>query len=289
MNTKAPPPPPPPPAATAKSAPPPSPKGTGAEIDASKFAPKSGRRRRADRVFIYGPKKSAKTSLVRNKEAAGDRVLYLDIERSGEDHDFRSYIDNIDRFDELLSILRSPIVKEYDTIAVDTLTELQEMIEQHIIANCSKYGMDEAVGMESWGYGKAYTFMFDLFLEFLGALDALYESGKDIVLVAHAFKVMEKNPSGEDWLKWKPRLQDSTKCNIQERVMEWADHVVFIKPDVAVNSKTHKGKGGMSLMIHTQPAAGYEAGSRTLNEDMPYPEGSADLWTQLKGHHNGMA
>ena len=119
--------------------------------------------------------------------------------------------------------------------------------------------------------------------------EACIRHGKDIVLVAHAFKVMEKNPSGEDWLKWKPRLQDSTKCNIQERVMEWADHVVFIKPDVAVNSKTHKGKGGMSLMIHTQPAAGYEAGSRTLNEDMPYPEGSADLWTQLKGHHNGMA
>ncbi len=100
--------------------------------------------------------------------------------------------------------------------------------------------------------------------------------------IAHECTANVPNPSGEDWIRYEPRLQSppSGKGSIRHRVKEWCDHLLFIGFDVHVDSDG-KGQGAGTRTIHPVEYPTHWAKSRELAEPIPYYRNDAELWRQL--------
>ena len=143
-------------------------------------------------------------------------------------------------------------------------------------------GGRHAANVEGYGYGKGYGFVFDTFLPLLGDLDRHCRAGRHVVLICHDCTSTVPNPAGEDWLRFEPRLQspNSGKASIRLRVREWADHVLFIGYDVAVD-KDGKGRGAGTRTLYTAELPHFMAKSRTTQETIPLADDGAAVWEQI--------
>jgi hypothetical protein len=105
-----------------------------------------------------------------------------------------------------------------------------------------------------------------------------------VILIAHDCTADVPNPVGEDFIRFEPHLQSpkSGKASIRNRVVQWADHVLFVGYDVV--AKDRKGKGVGTRTIWQVERPDHVAKSRTLTEPMPF-EAADDgaIWAQIFG------
>ena len=99
--------------------------------------------------------------------------------------------------------------------------------------------------------------------------------------IAHSTTANVPNPSGEDFIRWEPRLQApaSGKNSIRNRVIEWCDHTMFIGYDMFVEDG--KAAGGGSRAIYPTERPTHLAKSRSLADPIIYDRGTFELWTKL--------
>ncbi len=89
------------------------------------------------------------------------------------------------------------------------------------------------------------------------------------------------NPAGADWIRYEPRLQNpsSGKASIRLRAKEWADHVLFVGYDVAVDeNKKAQGQGSRTLYASELPFC--MAKSRTFSGQIDVAHGESP-WNQI--------
>ena len=105
-------------------------------------------------------------------------------------------------------------------------------------------------------------------------------AGRNVILICHECTVNAPNPAGEDWLRYEPRLQSpaSGKASILLRVKEWADHLLFISHDVAVD-KEGKGRGSGSKTLWPVELPHCMAKSRSIQS--PVLLDGTDVWSQI--------
>lgn len=244
----------------------------------------SGQRVTAQKVVLYGPGGIGKTELAANSAAVGMRPLFIDLE-SGTQFCNVARIEDVDSFGDLRDLLHSDSVfAAHDMVVIDSLTKAQELCEADVIANVPVDDTGKrATSLESWGWGKGQTYVYERFLLILNDLDALHRAGKTIVGICHDCTANVPNPGGIDWIRYEPRLQSpaSGKASIRLRVREWCDHLLYIGYDVAV-SKTGKATGGGTRCIYPTEMPTHMAKSRKLSQPIVYAAGSADLWNLLK-------
>lgn len=261
----------------------------GAATTAPKKAPaiSRGRQKRAQRIVIYGPGGVGKSELCSLLPAAGIEPLFLDIEDgSGELDVARIASDQLADLDAIRAVLRNrDLLAPFGAVVVESLTRAEELCVAWTLANVKTEKGVQPKSIESYGYGKGYMHVFETFLRLLGDLDELARSGKHVICTAHECTASVPNPSGEDWIRYEPRLQSAAggKASIRHRVKEWCDHLLFVGYDVAVNDGG-KAAGAGTRTIHPIELPEHWAKSRSLSEPIGYERGDAALWQQLFPH-----
>lgn len=254
-----------------------------------RFAVSSGRQAGAQRVLLYGPGGVGKTALA----AMAPRPLFIDLENGSRSFDVaRIAEEHVATFADVRAALQqsAEAFDGFDSIVIDTMTKLEELALAHVLATVphDKPGV-KITGIESYGFGKGYRHTYDSSSLIFQDCDRLVRMGKNIILIAHSCTNEAPNPTGDNWLRYEPRLQHPRKENsVRDRAFGWADHVLFVGYDVATNEG--KGVGSGTRTIYTQELPSHVAKTRgafdpsaEVPASLPYEKGDSAVWNLILG------
>lgn len=246
----------------------------------ARFPVTSGKVDSPQRILIYGPGGIGKSKLA----SLAPGALMFDVEEGTRHLDVRR-VEGIADFASLRAALQSDVVQGYGTVVIDSATKVEEMALAHTIKTVPHEKGHFVDNIEGYGFGKGPGHVYDTFLLLLSDLDRQVRAGRNVILIAHDCVENVPNPVGEDWIRYEPHLQrpKSGKASIRNRVVQWADHVLFLGYDVVVKDDG-KGRGGGTRTIYPVERPTHIAKSRTLSEPMAFtgPEDGA-VWEAIFG------
>jgi hypothetical protein len=141
---------------------------------------------------------------------------------------------------DVLDAIRLFETEQHDrkTLGIDTLDELEALLWAHI---CKR---DGKANIEEYGYGKGYNAALDEWRVFMAAIERLQSKrGMNVVFTAHALVKTFKNPEGNDYDRYQPKLHDKAAGYLKGKVY---DVLFAIKEEFALKkdekSKTERAK-----------------------------------------------
>ena len=235
-----------------------------------------GRIDRAQKTVIYGPEGIGKTSL----DARHPDPVIIDTEGGTAHIDVRR-IGKPESWDELLSIIKEVAATPgiCKTLAIDTADWAEQLATTYV---CNKYKQNS---IESFGYGKGYTYLAEEFARFLSACDLCIAAGINVVITAHAkMRKFEQPDEMGAYDRWEMKLSKQSAPLLKE----WCDHLLFCNYQTCVvtsENDTKKAQGGKRV-IYTAHHPAWDAKTRaTLPEvvDLDY-RNIASLYTGNAAH-----
>jgi len=220
-----------------------------------------GKLKRSMRIFLYGVDKIGKSTFGAGAPApivigAEDGTSELDVTRFPEP---RSFQDILDALDQLLAEDHT-----YRTVVLDTADWAEPLIHRATCQRGDEKGKKPA-SIEGFGYGKGYVETLTEWRAMLSRLDALRSrKGMHIIILAHAWVKPFKNPLGDDFDRYEPKIHVKASALLKE----WADCVLFAQHETGTVTKgdgafaKSKGLSSGARYIYTQRTAGYDAGNR---------------------------
>ena len=197
----------------------------------------------AKKVLIYGTSGIGKSTLA----ACFPNCLFIDTEGSTR-HLTVGRLPEPKRWEDIINQIKWAAAhpEELDTLIVDTIDWAEPMATTYV---CAQKGLKD---IESAGYGKGYTYLADEVKRFLRLLDAVIESGTNVVLVAHSQMRKVELP---DEMGAFDMYDLKTQKRTAPLYKEWADMVLFCnyKTNVVTDATTRKQKaqGGKRVMYTT--------------------------------------
>lgn len=153
------------------------------------------------------------------------------------------------------------------TLVIDTADWAERMCIKHVCDKAQKNGI------EDWGYGKGYTYVYEEYGKLLNALTNIANKGINVLLIAHAvLKKFEQPDENGSYDRYTLKLNDSPKTSIANMVREWADIVLFAnyKTRVVEIEGKKKAQGGQRVMYTTHTPA-WDAKNRFgLPDELPF-------------------
>ena len=211
-----------------------------------------------DRVFLYGVEGIGKSTLAASAPApiflgAEDGTAQLDIARLPQPSTWQDVLDSVQ---ELISEPHG-----YRTFVIDTV-DWMEPIVWDLLCERDKVDTIEKV---SKGYGKGYIAAADLWRVLLAKLDELRHTRKmGIILLGHAQVKTFKNPLGEDYDTYTPKLNKLAAALLSE----WCDSLLFTNWTTLIASKgddrktTTYGMSDGTRVMYTERRAAWTAKNR---------------------------
>lgn len=235
------------------------------------------------RIVLYGPGGIGKTTLAAQLPGP---VVFFDLDESLARLKVRDVTTARSvSWSELRAQLGANGWDGVKSIVIDTATRAEELCETHVVATIPHEKGHKVNSLEGYGFGKGVVHLFDTFLPLLGDLDRHARAGRNVVLICHDCTASVPNPSGEDWLRYEPRLNNprSGKDSIRLRVREWADHVFCIMYDVAAKDGKGYGKGTRTLYRAETPAcmAKWRAPLGASSDPIPLGTDASAVWNEL--------
>lgn len=220
----------------------------------------SGKRPRAVKLVITGSEGIGKSTLA--SKAPG--VLFVDTEGGTDQLDVRR-ISGIDSWEKLMAvpkeILASPGCCE--TLVLDTADWAEAMC---IGAICARHRVN---GIEAFGYGKGYTYLYEEFNSFLNKLNKLIAAGINVIVIAHAKMKKQELPDEQGAFdRWEMKLSKQ----VAPLLKEWGDAVLFCnyKTFVTTTEAGSKKASGGQRVIYTTHHPCWDAKNRFgLKEELP--------------------
>ena len=225
-----------------------------------------GRISGAKKVLIYGPEGIGKTTFA----SQFPDPLFIDTEGSTKEQDVARLPAPSSWTilkEEVRYVTQNPGICR--TLVIDTADWAEKMAIQSVLDEHNKNGI------EDFGYGNGYRYVFEKFGELLNLLTEVIEHGINVVLTAHAtLRKFEQPDELGAYDRYTMKLIDSPKTSISAAVKEWADMVLFAnyKTIVVTDSKTKKTKaqGGQRVM-YTSHHSCWDAKNRYgLPEELPF-------------------
>jgi adenylate kinase family enzyme len=212
----------------------------------------SGKKVRAQRLVIYGPESTGKTTLA----AAMPEPVFLDTEDGSAHLDIvRAEVHSwSDMQNGINAVSRGDVAAK--TLVIDTIDWAEKMLAEHICQKAKKSGL------EDFGYGKGYTFLAEAFSKFLRELDNLIDTGISVCVLAHSTVKRFEAPDGaQPYDRYELKLSKQ----VSPLLKEWCDALLFLNWDTKIKqSETGKGKavGGKERIIHAIHSAAWDAKNR---------------------------
>ncbi|MBR4442089.1 MAG: ATP-binding protein [Clostridia bacterium] len=219
----------------------------------------SGRVARPQKIVLYGVEGIGKTSLA----AQTPDPLFIDTEGGTAHLDVRR-LQKPGSWIELLELIKevanTPNVCA--TLVIDTADWAEQIAIDYL---CAKF---KQPGIESFGYGKGYTFLAEEFSRMLAACDEVILSGKNVVITAHAkMRKQELPDEAGAFDRWELKLSKQTAPLLKE----WPDALLFLNFKtlvVATDTNTHKAQGGQRVMFTTHHPCWDAKNRHNLPEEM---------------------
>lgn len=238
---------------------------------------------RAQKTVIYGPEGIGKTTLA----AAHPDPLIIDTEGGTSHMDVRR-IGKPNNWEEMISIVKEVAATPdiCKTLVIDTADWAEQLATQYI---CTKY---KQASIESFGYGKGYTFLAEEFSRLLSACDMCIAKGINVVITAHAkMRKFEQPDEMGAYDRWELKLSKQAAPLLKE----WADHLLFCnyKTSVITLDSGHTRAQGGKRVIYTAHHPAWDAKTRTnlpVEVDMTfdaiasiYDDGKKELLDKVRG------
>lgn len=193
---------------------------------------------RALKVVIYGSEGIGKSTFASQFPSP----LFVDTEGGTAHMDIRR-IDKPQSWEELLIIV-DEVAKEdvCKTFILDTADWAEQLCVDYL---CTKYKQNS---IESFGYGKGYTYLAEEFGRLLNGLDSVIASGKHVVITAHAkMRKFEQPDEMGAYDRWEMKLSKQ----VAPLLKEWCDMLLFLNYKTYVvtsENNTQKAQGGKRVM-----------------------------------------
>ena len=208
----------------------------------------TGKQNKPIKAVIYGPEGIGKSTFASKFPAP----LFIDTEGSTSRMDV-ARTDTPSSLAMLMSMLEelSRDNHGYKTLVLDTADWAERLCVQAV---CAKNGKS---GIEDFGYGKGYTYVYEEMARVLIALTTIWEHGMNVVITAHAaIRKFEQPDEMGAYDRWELKLVNAPKCNVCAMVKEWADMVLFANyktyaVSVDKDGKKFKAQGGERVMYTT--------------------------------------
>jgi hypothetical protein len=220
----------------------------------------TGKKIRAQRIVIYGPESTGKTTMA----AAMPEPVFIDTEDGSAHLDVcRAEVHSWRDIQSAIDAVQSEKISA-KTLVIDTIDWAEKMLAEDICAKAKK------AGLEDFGYGKGYTFLAEGFSKFLRELDNLIDQGITVCVLAHSTVKRFEAPDGaQPYDRYELKL--SKQCS--PLLKEWCDALLFLNWDTRIKQTDGiKGKaiGGKERIIHAVHSAAWDAKNRHwLPESFP--------------------
>lgn len=211
----------------------------------SKYAITGGVRPTALKTVIYGPEGIGKTTFA----SCFPKAVFIDTEGSTKFFDLARFPAPTSwtmLLDEVQEVINDPTL--CDSLVIDTADWAEKMCISEVCSSNKKNGI------EDFGYGKGYTYVYEAFAKLLHKLDDAANKGVNIILTAHAaLRKFEQPDELGAYDRWELKLLNAPKANICAMVKEWADLVIFANYQTYSiasddNGKKFKAQGGKRVM-----------------------------------------
>ncbi len=194
------------------------------------------------KAVFYGPEGIGKSTMASHAPGA----LFIDTE-GGTAHMNVRRIQKPASWEELIStieeVARTPGICQ--TLILDT-ADWAEM--QCIKDICAKYKVS---GLESFGYGKGYTYVGEEMARLLAACDKVIAAGMNVIIIAHAKMRKQELPDEQGAFdRWEMKLSKQASPLLKE----WPDLLLFLNYKTLIvtsENSTKKATGGKRVMYTT--------------------------------------
>ena len=219
------------------------------------------------KVVVYGPEGIGKSTFA----AQAPGPLFIDTEGSTSRMNVRR-LPAPTSFtmiqEEIRYVISNPTVCQ--TLVLDTADWAERLCRDGV---CSK---NSKSGLEDFGYGKGYTYVYEDFGRMLNLLDQVIDRGINVIVTAHAaMRKFEQPDESGAYDRWELKLINAQKCSIANMLKEWADMVLFANYETYVikgknEMEKNKVTGGKRVM-HTTHHPCWDAKNRFgLPEKLPF-------------------
>ncbi|MBP48472.1 MAG: hypothetical protein CMH53_11090 [Myxococcales bacterium] len=213
----------------------------------------TGKQKRPQRLVVYTPEGFGKSTLGSKFPAP----LFLDMEKGGTDHldVARVTADSYAEAKEVVAHVTGNS-SEFGTLVVDTADWLEKRIIEHV---CKTNKQDS---IESFGYGKGYTYLAEEFQKFLHSLDGVITAGVNVLVLAHSHvKPFTPPDAAQGYDRYELKMTKQTAPILKE----WADALLFGNFQTRVQDRQQgkaRGVGGTQRVMHTEHSAAWDAKNR---------------------------
>ena len=149
----------------------------------------------------------------------------------------------------------------YQTLVIDSLTALQELLFAHV---CSMDGVT-SIELAAGGFGKGYILAADHWRGMLRRLDRIRSKGVIILGIGHMATIAHQDPRLPNYDRMQPRLHVSGKgAGILPHMVEWCDVVACCAYEVFTTEqgKSTRGIGEGNRVMYLQERPAYLAKNR---------------------------
>jgi hypothetical protein len=235
---------------------------------------KRGRQKTARRMMIHGAGGLGKTTLA----SSAPGCIFIDLNQGSHGFDVARYpFDDAGRtkpesFEELLGgardIARSGKAGGYETLAIDTLSDVEQLIWADVVR---KDGKAASIVDGNLGFNKGYEAAVNEWRRLVAVLELAWSNGINVILLDHSEVKKEKNASGADYGSFMPKIHPTASRHLHT----WCDYTFFLQvetiltPDSGDERKAKKifADSTGRRLLHARPAGEWMAKSRPEMED----------------------
>jgi hypothetical protein len=203
------------------------------------------------RVLLFGTEGIGKSTF----GAGAPAPIFLDADVGTGELDVARF-PKPDTWAECIEAIDTLLNEKHDrqTFVLDTADALEALIHREV-CRANKKG-----SIEDFGYGKGFQYALDHWRTFIEKLNAIHAKGMHVVLLAHAQVKMFNNPAGDDYDRYRLKLNEKAAALLKE----WPKAVLFANYKTYTHEKEGKTRvlGDGSRVMYTEHRPAFDAKNR---------------------------